>query len=245
MPSQLLYERLRINWFGNSFAYEYLISTYFFPSFISFLDIFMYKINIIDDKDWPPRSSVIYGGGSASLTSHQAIYSSLSPLLHFTQLTSTIVVSLLFSQLSQLIWYRWWFVSHELCVHSKKTSKTKNNVISKSYLNNYNRNNYNNNNHHDNNDDYLVVKILLDKFPHNNELLLYHHRHHQYLKISKLTNAALILCSSGNNYHVSRIICTMNKKEAAQIVIVTLTIMEQIKDGNRKSWQQRQQTREW
>lgn len=198
---------------------------------------------ILDDKDWPPRSSVIYGGGSASLTSHQAIYSSLSPLLHFTQLTSTIVVSLLFGQLSQLIWYRWWFGTPALYVHSEKTpSKPKKiNVKSKSYVNNYDKN------HHDNNDDYLVVKILLDKFPYkNNELyhLNWHHYHLQSLQTtsnSDMTTISLL----NSSYHVTQIngnIFVENEVERMVIVVIIIIRMrkkEQIKNGNRKSWQER------
>lgn len=216
-------------------TYKFIIRKKFLPYFHKFL--------ISDDKDWPPRSSVIYGGGSASLTSHQAIYSSLSPLLHFTQLTSTIVVSLLFGQLSQLIWYRRWFNFHSLSVYKTKTttSKPNVNVTSKSYI----KNNYNKN-HHDNKDDYLVVKILLDKFPYkNNEL--YHHKWHHYHRQTTKSNAAMIILRKySNNYHVSQFDTLEGRKKAERMVMVVIIIIiimmgkkEQIKNGNRKSWQQR------
>lgn len=184
---------------------------------------------------------MIYGGGSASLTSHQAIYSSLSPLLHFTQLTSTIVVSLLFGQLSQLIWYRWWFGTPALYVHSERPpSKPKKiNVKSKSYINNYDKN------HHDNNDDYLVVKILLDKFPYKNNELYHQNWHHYHLQTTTNSGNMTTISLLNSSFHVTQIngnIFVGTKAERMVIVVIIIIRMrkkEQIKDGNRKSWQER------
>lgn len=185
-------------------------------------------ISSIDDKDWPPRSSVIYGGGSASLTSHQAIYSNLSPLLHFTQLTSTIVVSLLFGQLTQILWYRWWFVFYSTYVNinkiTKDDSKSKNTVNSENYTNKNN-----NNNHLENNGDYLVIKIKLYKFSYIK--ILYHQHYHSNLKVSKFSEATLTL----SNYHHD-IIIIFNEWKA--IITIIMKMKKVTKNENHNSWKQ-------